>query len=55
MENLQIDMNRLQEWAVENEMIINPSKSKAICFMKIRVLELLNYSLQDEAGGSKQL
>jgi hypothetical protein len=29
MENLQIDLNRLGEWAVENAMVINPTKSKA--------------------------
>jgi hypothetical protein len=29
MENLQIALNRLGEWAFENEMIINPTKSKA--------------------------
>jgi hypothetical protein len=28
MENLQIDLNRLGQWAFENE-IINPTKSKA--------------------------
>jgi hypothetical protein len=28
MEKLQIDLNRLGEWAVENEMVINPAKSK---------------------------
>jgi hypothetical protein len=32
MENLQIDLNRLEEWAVENAMVINPAKSKAVCF-----------------------
>jgi hypothetical protein len=25
MENLQMDLNRLGEWAVENEIIINPA------------------------------
>jgi hypothetical protein len=33
MENLQMDLNRLGEWAVENE-IINPTKSKAVCFTR---------------------
>jgi hypothetical protein len=45
MEKLQIDLNRLGEWAVENVMIINPTKSKAVCFTRARVTELLNYSL----------
>jgi hypothetical protein len=29
MEKSQIDLNSLGEWAAENEMIINPAKSKA--------------------------
>jgi hypothetical protein len=29
MEKLQIYLNRLGEWAVENAMIINPAESKA--------------------------
>jgi hypothetical protein len=44
---LQIDLNRLGEWAAENEMIINSAKSKAVCFTTARVTELLNYSLRD--------
>jgi hypothetical protein len=44
---LQIDLNRLGEWAFENEMIINPAKCKAVCFTKARVTESLNYSLGD--------
>jgi hypothetical protein len=46
VENLQIDLNRLGEWAFENE-IINPTKSKAICFTNARVTESLIYSLRD--------
>jgi len=34
---LQTDLNRLGEWAVENEMKINPDKSKAVSFTKARV------------------
>jgi hypothetical protein len=59
MENLQMDLNRLGECAVINEMIINPSKSKAVCFTRVRVTELLNYSLRDivipEASSCKYL
>jgi hypothetical protein len=44
-----MDLNRLREWAVENEIIIYPAKSKA----------LLNYSLRDivipEASSCKYL
>ena len=29
---LQSDVDRLGEWAVENAMKINPSKSKTVCF-----------------------
>jgi hypothetical protein len=46
MENLQVDLNRLGEWAIENEMVINPAKSKAVCFTRARVTEPLSYSLR---------
>jgi hypothetical protein len=59
MENLQVDLNRLGEWAVENVMVINPANSKAVCFMGARVTEPLSYSLQDiliqEASSCKYL
>jgi hypothetical protein len=42
-----MDLNRLGQWAVENEMIISPAKSKAVCFTRARVTELLNYPLRD--------
>jgi len=45
MENFQKDLERLGEWAVENAMKINPSKSKAIRFMRARVKDPLNYLL----------
>jgi hypothetical protein len=44
---LQTDLNRLGEWAVENAMIINPTRSKAVHFTRARVTEPLNYSLWD--------
>jgi hypothetical protein len=34
MVKLQIDLNRLGEWAVENAMVINPAESKAVCFTR---------------------
>jgi hypothetical protein len=34
------------EWAVDNVMIINPAKSKAVCFTRAWVTEPLNYSLR---------
>jgi len=45
MEKLQKDLDRLGEWAVENVMKINPSKSKAIRFTRPRVKDPLNYLL----------
>ena len=40
-------------------MVINPAKSKAVCFMRDRVIEPLNYSLRDivipEASSCKYL
>jgi hypothetical protein len=47
MENLQIVLNRLGEWAFQNELVINPAKSKAICYTKARVTESPHYSLGD--------
>ena len=39
IEKLQKDLNRLGEWVVENEMKINPDKSRAESFTKARVKE----------------
>jgi hypothetical protein len=47
MNNLETEQNRLGEWAFENEMIINPAKSKAICLTKAHVIDSLIYSLED--------
>jgi hypothetical protein len=46
MKNLQIHLNRLREWAVENAMVINPAKRKAVCFTRAQVTQPLNYSLR---------
>ena len=40
---LQMDLNRLGEWGVENEMRINPDKSKAVSFTKAWVKEQIRY------------
>jgi hypothetical protein len=45
IEMLQKDLDRLGEWAVENSMNINPSKSKAVRFTRARVEDPLDYSL----------
>ena len=49
----------LEEWVVVNAMRINPSKSKAVRFMRARSMDPLNYSLMDtlilEASSCKYL
>jgi hypothetical protein len=47
IEKLQIDLNRLGEWAIENAMEINPTKSKAISFTRTHMKEQQNYLLRD--------
>jgi len=42
---LQMDLNRLGEWAVENKMRINPDKSKAVSFTKAGVKEQIGIIL----------
>jgi hypothetical protein len=37
IDKLQMDLNRLGEWVVEDEMNINPGKRKAVSFTKARV------------------
>ena len=58
-EKLQKYLDRLGEWAIENEMKINPSESKAIRFTRARVKDPQNYSLMGtlipEASSSKCL
>jgi len=46
IDNLQTHLNRLGEWAVENEMKINPGKSKAVSFTNVRVKERIRYYLE---------
>jgi len=59
MEKLQKDLDRLAEWAVENAMKINPSKSKAIRLTRARVKDPLIYALKGtlipEASSCKYL
>jgi hypothetical protein len=59
MENMQIYLKRLGEWAVEKAMVVNPAKRKAVCFTRARVTEQLSYSLRDivipEASNCKYL
>ena len=39
IDKLQMNLHRLREWAVENEMRVNPGKCKAVSFTKARVKE----------------
>jgi len=59
IERLQKDLDRLGEWAVENAIKINPSKSKAVRFTRARVKDPLDYSLANtlipEASSCKYL
>jgi len=59
IENLQKDLDRLGEGAVENAMKINPSKSKAVRFTRARLKDPLDYSLANtlipEASSCKYL
>ena len=59
MEKLKKVLDRLGEWAAENAMKINASKSKTIRFTRARVKDPLNYSLMDtlipEASSCKHL
>jgi len=48
IDNLQTDLNRLVEWAVENEVKVNPDKSKAVSFTEARVEERLRYYFADQ-------
>ena len=54
---MQKDLNSLGEWAVENEMKINPDKSKTVSFTKARVKERLMFGekLIPEASSFKYL
>jgi len=47
-EKLQKDLDKLGEWATENEMKINPNKCRAVHFTRARVKDLLNYTLGDQ-------
>jgi hypothetical protein len=47
-DKLQKDQNKLAEWALENEMKINPGKSKVVCFTKARVKERIKYYFGDQ-------
>jgi hypothetical protein len=56
---LQEDLDSLGEWVAENVIKINPSKCKAVCVMRARVKNPLNYTtgyqLIPEASSCKYL
>jgi hypothetical protein len=43
IDTLQIDLDRLREWVVENTMKINAGSSKSDSFMRAQVKDPLNY------------
>jgi hypothetical protein len=45
---LQIDLDKLGEWEVENAMKINLGKSIAVSFMRDQMNDPLNYSFGDQ-------
>jgi hypothetical protein len=45
IDTLQIDLDRLREWAVKNTMKINSGTNKADSFMRDQVMDPLNYFL----------
>jgi len=50
---LQTDLNRLREWAVENEMQINPGKSNAVSFTNAKVKERIRNYFGDQLIAEK--
>jgi len=55
IEKLQKDLDRLGEWAAENEMKVKPSKYKAVLFTRARVKDPLNYTLGDQLIPEKRI
>ena len=49
MDKFQTDIDRLEQWTVENAIKINPGESKSISFARTRVKNPLNYF----GGGTK--
>ena len=48
IDELQTDLDRLGEWAEENEIKINPGKSKEVSFTKARANERIRYYFVDQ-------
>ena len=45
---MQLDLDGLGKWAVQNAIKINPGKSKAVSFTRTRVKDPLNYFFGDQ-------
>jgi hypothetical protein len=48
-DKLQKDLNKLGEWASDNDMKINPGKRKSVSFTKARVKERIRYFFGDQS------
>jgi len=48
IDKLQADLNRLEEWAVENEMKLHLGKRKSVSFTKARAKERVRYYFGDQ-------
>ena len=56
IEKLQKVLDRLEVWAVENAMKINPSKSKAVRFTRARLKDITRLFVSEHINtGSEQL
>ena len=55
IEKLQKDHDTVGEWAVENEIKINPGKSKAARFTRAQVKNPLSYFLRDQKKSGSEL
>jgi hypothetical protein len=47
-DKLQTDLNRLGEWVIENELKINPGKSRSVSFTKAGLKERIRYYFGDK-------
>jgi hypothetical protein len=48
IDKLQRDLNKLREWALVNEMKINPGKSNSVSFTEATVRERIKYYFGDQ-------
>ena len=48
VDKLQTGLDRMWDWALENDMKIYPSKSRALSFTRVRVKDPLNYTLRSQ-------